>query len=127
MSNNISVVSSTKTLISSFAPAGTIAAFATTAFEKFSVETFGMVGSREGHVVRLAAGPAAGGTTVKFSEYADAVAGTPQELAGRLNGRVAPASREGGPNSPLNPAAVLVSATRQGVSGKKPRPVAGAK
>ena len=92
-----------------------MAAFATTVpVESFNVETFGL-DCPAGHVVRFPSGP--GGTTVKFSEYASAVAGIPQELDGTGNVRVCPASIDGGPNTPEKPAPGRVSATRHGVTG----------
>src|SRR5580693_9413841 len=96
-------------------PAGTIAAFATIVpSESFRVETFG-IGWPVGQVVRFPSGP--GGITVKFNENAAAVEGIPQELPGTLNVRVDWAAIEGGPYAPENPAAVRVSAIRQGVAG----------
>jgi hypothetical protein len=63
-----------------------------------------------------------GGTTVIFNEYAWAVEGTLQPLAGIGKLRVAPAAMDGGPKAPLSPLppTTRVSAIRQGVSGKKP-------
>src|SRR5580704_1933631 len=107
MSNNTLVVSVTKTLIAPFVPAGTIAAFATIVpSESFNVETFG-IGWPVGQVVRFPSGaPVTTGTTVKFNEYAGAVDGMPQELAGMLKVREDWAAIAGGPYAPENPAPV---------------------
>ena len=85
VSNKTSVALLTYTLIAPFVPAGTTAAFAATApLYEFSVDAFG-IACPVGHVVRYPSGP--GGTTVKFNEYAAALTGIPQELAGMLNVR----------------------------------------
>ena len=71
------------------------------------LSTFGFRDSRESQ--RIA-------TNAKLSEYAAAVDGIAQELEGMGNARVAPPAMNGGPNAPENPAALRVSATRQGVT-----------
>src|SRR5438552_1387774 len=94
------------------APAGTMAAFATTLpSNALSVETDGWV-CPAGHVVRKASGPA--GTTVMFSEYAWAAAGIPQDALGMAKDPVCPPAIDGPPNGP---AGNRVSAMRQGATG----------
>src|SRR5271157_3781195 len=103
----------TKTLMAPLVPAGTIAAFATTAPSKeFNVETNGCA-APVGQAVRYDSGPS--GTTVTFTEYAAAVEGTVQALAGMANERTVPAPSSGPPNGPSG---LRVSATRHGVTGE---------
>lgn len=71
-----------------------IAALATTAPEgELRLETFCGGDWPTGQVVRFPSGPE--GTTVKFSEYAMAVAGTPQQIERTGNARVPPADNDG--------------------------------
>src|ERR1019366_10472374 len=101
-----------KTEIAPLTPAGTIAAFAVTIpGGAFSVETSGW-DDPAGHVVRKPRTP--GGTTVMLKEYAWAVAGIPQGLAGTGMSRATAGASDGPPNGP---AALRVSAMRQGVTG----------
>ena len=100
------------TLIAPPVPAGTIAEFATTLpFEEFNVDTPGY-GCPVGQIDRNPKGPC--GTAVMFKEYACAIPETPQALdrIGKL--RVVLAAKVGGPNEPVKPSPVRVSATRQG-------------
>ena len=97
-------------------PAGTIAAFAFTLPSEFSVDTEGCV-SPAGQIERYPRRP--GGTTVMFREYAAALAGMPQELAGTGKSRDTPHLRIGPPKTlPPN----RVSAIRQGATGTKASP-----
>ncbi len=75
------------------------------------------VASPAGQVSQVRLRTPAGGTTVKFSRVGPTagIPGTPQALKGRANVRVLPAVMEGGPNCPLNPAPLRVSAIRHGV------------
>src|ERR1017187_2901243 len=99
----------TYTLIAPFAPAGTIAAFATTApSNEFSVETNGR-GEPVGQAVRDDNTPP--GTTVTFNEYAAAVCGMLQPPDGMGNKRASVAPISGPPNGPPAP---RVSTTRHG-------------
>ena len=101
MSNNTSVVLLAYTFIEPLVPAGTTAAFATVVpVGEFNVETFGIV-FPVGQVLRYPNEPC--GTTVKFNEYAEAVAGMPQALDVMGKVRVLAAAIDGGPNAPLNP------------------------
>src|ERR1700722_5843598 len=103
------------------APAGTSAALASAVpVGELSVETPGY-GSPEGHVDKKPSGP--GGRTVRFSEYAWAVAGGSQELDRIGKSRSVYVARLGGPKDPLKSWEARVSAIRHGVSGKKSRPV----
>src|SRR5208283_5518899 len=112
MSSTTCVESVTNTSIPPPAPAGTIAAFATTLpSNEFNVDTYGCAESN-GHSVRYDRCPS--GTTVTFSEYAAAVAGMPHPPAGIGNDRAVPAPISGPPNGPSAP---RVSATRHGVTG----------
>jgi hypothetical protein len=104
-------------LMAPLAPAGTIAAFATTRpSNEFNVETSGC-GCPAGQTDRYATGP--GGTTVIFREYACAVLGMLHALCGMGILRTTPPEMEGPPNVPV---VALVSSTRQGVTGVKPNP-----
>src|ERR1700728_2987207 len=96
-------------------PAGTMAAFAITLPSvEFSVETPGYP-LPAGHTDKKPSGPS--GTTVKFKEYAFAVAGMeqPPERSGKL--RDVLAARLGGPNGPVKGWLLRVSAMRHGASG----------
>src|SRR5206468_2905075 len=96
------------------APAGTIAALdLIRPVSEFNVEARGRVWPA-GHTVRKPSGPA--GTTATFSEYALASAGMPQTLSGIVKSRLLPPLMAGPPNAP---AALRVSAMRQGVTGRK--------
>ena len=91
-----------------------MAAFATTVpVKEFNVDTFG-IGWPAGQVLKNDSPPC--GTTVKFNEYAAAVAGIPHE-PGSVKDRWVAAAIVGGPKAPVNPDPVLVSATRQGFTG----------
>src|SRR5690349_21274592 len=84
------------------APAGTMAAFATTLpVYEFIVDTFG-IATPVGQVMKM---PSCGvcGTAVKFSDYAWASGGTPQLLEGTGNERCEFARKEGGPKGVANP------------------------
>src|SRR5438045_2033465 len=99
-----------------FVPAGTIAALALIRpSNEFRVETTGCdwpVGQAE----RKPSEP--DGTTVRFKEYARALAGIPQALAGIAKSRKVPPAKMGPPRGPLGS---RVSATRHGVTGTTPR------
>ena len=77
------------------------------------VETKGCV-CPVGHMVMKPSGPL--GTTATFTEYACAVAGTPQALDGMLKSRLELPAIAGPPNGP---AGSRVSSTRHGVIGTK--------
>ena len=97
--------------IAPFVPAGTIAAFATTAPSKeFNVETNGR-DDPVGHADKYDNIPS--GTTVTFTEYAAAVEGMLQALAGIANERVSRGPIFG---PPKEPASLRVSATLHGVT-----------
>src|ERR1700690_1853949 len=114
MSSTTCVGLVTNTSIPPPAPAGPIAAFPTTEpSNEFRVETYGFA-EPVGQVVRYASAPS--GTTVTFSEYASAVAGIPQALAGIGNVREVDAPISGPPNGLF---AFRVSAIRHGVTGWK--------
>src|SRR5215813_8679837 len=108
----------TYTLTAPLVPATTIAAFALILpSREFSVETVGC-GWPAGQIVKYPSVPVVG-TTVTLSEYARAVAGIAQLLAGMGKSRVELASITGPPNGP---GASRVSATRQGVTGTNRNP-----
>src|SRR5262249_41879363 len=99
-------------------PAPTIAALALILpSREFSVETVGC-GWPAGQIVKYPSVPVVG-TTVTLSEYARAVAGIAQLLAGMGTSRVELASITG---PPTGPGASRVSATRQGVTGTNRTP-----
>ena len=101
MSINTFVSSLAKTLIAPLAPAGTIAAFATTCpLIELSVETVGK-DSPVGQAVKYPS--VVCGSTVMFSEYACALEGILQPLDGIGNSRVEPLAKDGGPNAPVKP------------------------
>src|SRR5580765_1046977 len=89
--------------------------------KEFSVETTGC-GRPVGHT-EMYWRDATRGTTVRLREYAKALAGIPQELAGTTKSRLDPAAKAG---PPKGPAELRVSAMRQGVTGTKRRPGPGA-
>src|SRR5689334_8681359 len=102
----------TNTEMSPFDPDGTIAELAVTApVPAFRVETSGC-GCPAGQVVRKPRGSL--GATVKFMEYACAVAGRLHGPVRIGNVRVAFAAREG---PPRGPGPRRVSTRRQGVTG----------
>src|SRR6478672_10052854 len=102
----------TNTETSPLVPAGTMAEFAVTApVGAFRVETSGCV-CPAGQVVRKPRGPL--GATVKFMEYACAVAGRLHGPERTGNVRVAVAASEGPPKGPIPK---RVSTRRQGVTG----------
>src|ERR1041384_3570312 len=91
-------------------PAGTLAALALIRPSmEFRVDTGGC-GCPEGQTERNPSGPS--GTTVRFSEYASALAGMLQALAGILKSRGVAAGRFGPPKAPTG---FRVSAPRAGV------------
>ena len=95
-----------------------MAAFATTRpFHELSVDASG-IGWPVAQVVMYARYP--GGTAVMFSEYARALNGMLQVDAGMGKSRVEPPAMRGAPNVP-DP--MRVSATRQGVTVTKRRPM----
>src|SRR4051812_5473170 len=103
-----------KMLMAPPVPAGTIAAFdLMRPSRELSVDATGW-GWPVGQSVRKPSGPP--GTTATFSEYACALAGTPQALLGTMKSRVAPPPSDGPPKGPTGS---RVSATRQGVIGTK--------
>src|ERR1051325_5252206 len=107
-------------VIAPFVPAGTIAAFALMRpSAELRVETEGC-DCPAGHAERKPSVPM--GTTVRLSEYARAVAGMPQALAGILKSRLTAVGKAGPPNGPL---ALPVSAMRHGATGAKRRAVPG--
>jgi hypothetical protein len=86
MSMTMSVAFVTNRSIAPPVPAGTIAAFAVTVpVRAFSVETRGCA-CPTGHTLRYPSEP--WGIAVKFSEYACALGGMPQELDSTGNERV---------------------------------------
>src|ERR1700683_5150215 len=110
-----SVVLLTNTEIAPLVPAGTMAALATMApLLAFNVETTGCDWP-VGQMLRYSRG--AGGTAVTLSENASAVEGTPQFAPVTWKLRVLLPAMVGGPNWPVLPCPVRVSATRQGVRG----------
>src|SRR5208283_3508438 len=112
MSRMTSVGFEAYTLTAPFVPAGTIAAFATTApCHEFNVETNGWL-SPVGQRLRYPRNPC--GTTVTFNECAAAVAGIAQSLFGMGKLLVSPPVMLGPPNTPTG---LRVSATRHGVTG----------
>src|SRR5580704_11044533 len=103
-----SVLSLAYKLIAPAVPAGTKAALATGIPScEPSVAASGK-GDPAGQAVRNPSGP--GGNTPILSEYACAVPGTSQLLDGIGKLRVAPPTSDGGPNAPVKPSPVRVSA-----------------
>src|SRR5581483_9929234 len=114
------VVCAAHNVIAPPAPAGTIAALASTLPSvEFSVETFGY-GCPAGHTERKGSVPK--GTAVKLSEYATAEPGMLQPLDSRGMLRFAEPGSGGPPNWPVLPCPARVSTARQGVIGKNPAP-----
>src|SRR5262245_15159717 len=108
----------TYTLTAPLVPATTIAAFALTLpSREFSVETNGC-GWPAGQILKYPSVPVVG-TTVTLSEYAPAVDGIPQLLAGIVKFLAESAAMTGPPNGP---GALRVSATRQGATGTNRNP-----
>src|SRR5579864_5823122 len=116
-----SVASVTNALIAPLSPAGTMAAFdLILPSMELSVATSGC-GWPVGHSVRNPSEPE--GTTATFSEYAIALDGIPQALAGMAKSREVCRGRPGPPKAPVT---LRVSAMRQGVIGTKRAALEGA-
>src|SRR5450432_3829992 len=112
MSRRAFVASVAKILTAPPVPAGTIAALdLRRPSNELSRDTSGR-GCPLGQMAKYPRRP--DGTTVTFNEYARAVTGTPQLLEGMTKSRLLPPAIAG---PPKGPAALRVSATRQGVTG----------